>query len=318
MPLTDQGIYTIAVTGLFSTSFSTLGSILVLSFFYFFPSLRTFRGRLVLYLTVANLIWILSIVVGLSSFIQGSGSGTSSSLKINSSLCQAQGFFLPWFIVSEDFWVATIAIFMYLTIVQKMNVKKFEWVFHVVNWGIPFIISLIPWSGVGGGYGVAGSWCWVVDPEDQLLFSYLFAWLSFVIIVVCYSLIILYIKGVTISLEKISKGQPLSGGKDEQRNRKIFKKLACFPVIFLIQWIPATINRVQNYIDPSNPIVTLYCFHVFFVTSSGFLNFIFYTGFNKQVIMSCSNIWSSKSSTKNVGEHSTTEKEVEMNENIEL
>jgi len=83
---TYQGIYTIAVTGLFSTSFSTLGSILVLSFFYFFPSLRTFRGRLVLYLTVANLIWILSIVVGLSSFIQGSGSGTSvlfTFLKIN-------------------------------------------------------------------------------------------------------------------------------------------------------------------------------------------------------------------------------------------
>jgi hypothetical protein len=47
---------------------------------------------------------------------------------------------------------------MYIVVVLQKEVKGKMWIFHVINWGIPGIISLIPFGGVGKGYGVAGSW----------------------------------------------------------------------------------------------------------------------------------------------------------------
>jgi len=72
--------------------------------------------------------------------------------------------------------------------------------------------------------------------------------------------------------------------KDKKRNQQIFRKLVLFPIIFLIQWIPATINRVQNVEDPLHPIASLYIVHVFFVTSSGWMNFVVYGGINFKLL----------------------------------
>jgi hypothetical protein len=49
--------------------------------------------------------------------------------------------------------------------------------------------------------------------------------------------------------------------------------------MFLVQWIPATVNRAQNIANPDYPIVSLFIVHVFVITSAGFVNFLLY-GFN--------------------------------------
>jgi len=270
--LTNADIHTISTVGLISCCMSTIGSSMVIIAFILFPSLRTFRGRLVFFLCVANFIWMLSLIIGLSSFFKGS---VNETLEINLPFCEFLGFLVQWFEIIDGFWVCSIAVYLYLSIVKRKNLKEYEWLFHVLSWGVPFILSLIPWF-IPGGYGIAGSWCWIHSTENQLLFGYLIVWIDMSIILTLYSLIILHIIRIYKSIE-VSEETKFS-------TKKALKKLICYPLIFVVQWTPGTINRIQNAVDPSNPLVVLYCFHIFFVCSTGFLNFIFYTGFNKKIL----------------------------------
>jgi len=59
---------------------------------------------------------------------------------------------------------------------------------------------------------------------------------------------------------------------------RLFRKMSAYPIIFLIQWTPASINRIQNILAPNNPIAGLYIAHIIAVNSSGFLNGLLYGG----------------------------------------
>jgi len=249
MGLTDADIQTISTVGLISCCMSIIGSSMVIIAFILFPSLRTFRGRFVFFLSIANFMWTLSMLISLSSFLKGSTS------EINLPFCEFLGFVLQFFARSENFWIGSIAVYLYLSIVKRKNLKEYEWLFHVLSWGVPFILSLIPWF-IPGGYGIAGSWCWLHYNEDQLLLGYLIAWIDMAIIIALYCLIILHIIRTYKSIEVPEETK--STGKNA------LKKLICYPLIFVVQWTPGTINRIQNAVDPSNPLVVLYCFHIFF------------------------------------------------------
>jgi hypothetical protein len=107
-----------------------------------------------------------SIISGLSYYVSNK---ESSNFSIPHHSCQAtgkgknfranfQGFLLQWFIVSEDFWVTTISLYMYFVIVKQIDIVKYEKYIVAINWGVPFIIALLPFFGVGGGYALAGTW----------------------------------------------------------------------------------------------------------------------------------------------------------------
>jgi len=280
MALTNEDQIDIALSGIIGSTLSLFGSLMVVLLYLLLPSLRTFKGRLLVYLSIADIVWTAAILTGLSSFHSNATNG--DEFVISDGLCQVSGFLLQWFIVSEDFWIATIAIYLFFIIVKRKDLKKKEWIFHVINWGVPFLVAILPFLGVGIGYGIAGTWCWVIDPVARLVFSYFFVWTAFVIIIVCYGWIVYHIRDVRMTTMEMRDEK--SSATIAKQDKKLFKKLAAYPIIFLIQWIPATINRVQNAAAPTNPIAILFIIHVGLVTSSGLLNFITYGSFNKKAI----------------------------------
>jgi len=222
MGLTDADIQTISTVGLISCCMSTIGSSMVIIAFILFPSLRTFRGRLVFFLCVANFIWMLSMLIGLSSFFKGS---VNETLEINLPFCEFLGFLVQWFEISDGFWVCSIAVYLYLSIVKGKHVKEYEWLFHVICWGVPFILSLIPWF-IPGGYRVAGSWCWIHSTENQLLFTYVFILLDMSIILTLYSLIILHIIRIYKSFE-VPEETKISTKKNSEKTNLLSSYFCC-------------------------------------------------------------------------------------------
>jgi len=152
----------------------------------------------------------------------------------------------------------------------------------LVCWGIPLLIALLPVFKIGGGYGFTGAWCWIVDTQARLPFSYMFAWATFLIIIVSYTLIIRYIRHVQKDAERIDST------KQKRTYKGLFRKLSTYPIVFLITWTPATVNRIQNICDPTNPIAALYIAHIIVVNLSGFFNGILYGGIiYKQIFPTC-------------------------------
>ena len=145
---------------------------------------------------------------------------------------------------------------MYFAIVRQKDIVIFEKYILAINWGIPFIIALLPFFGVGGGYDLAGTWydthkgvvlivrCWVKDPVARMYFSYLFAWLTFAIIITSYILIFKYIRETTQEVEDIKKQQATKSAR--RRNRDIFRKLAAYPIVSFF------VTYVVNRLDVSN------------------------------------------------------------------
>jgi len=60
------------------------------------------------------------------------------------------------------------------------------------------------------------------------------------------------------------------------------RRLAAYPIIFVIVWIPTFINRIQNAIDPMNPSYVLYFLTAVVLPLNGFLNAIVY-GVNEKL-----------------------------------
>jgi len=274
--LTDAEDLEVAYAGLVAAILSLIGSFCVIFLHLWLPELRTsFRARLVVYLSISDISWTIPLASGLVWTIH-----FGKLDNVNYFFCVATGLALQIFISSYQLWIASIGIYMYYKITQNKELDNYEWIFHTICWGIPIAVAMIPF-GLRTGYGIAGTWCWIADPDVRLA-SYVSAWIVFCIIAILYILIILHIRKSGQELRRLTvKDLRNKKGKDDKR---IFKKLAAFPIIFMIQWIPATINRIQNAISPMNEIAILFIVHVIFVLSTGIPNAVAYGIFNRKLI----------------------------------
>jgi len=268
--LTTDDKHLIAGFGLFSALLGVTGAASLSALFFVFPGLRNFRGKLILYLSISHVVWITSILIGLCWAL--------ADEIIPSGLCVFTGFLLQWFTVSSDFWVISIAVYLYFNIVRGRDLEDKEWVFHAVCWGLPFILSLIPFSTCG--YGIAGTWCWVRSPVQGLWFSYLFVWITALVIIVLYALMVRYVRASAGAVSLYLP--PKEAEKRDKDNRKLFRKLAFYPIVYIIQWTPSMINRIQNAVHPTDPIVGLYVLQLLFSLSIGLQNFFVYGSFNRK------------------------------------
>jgi len=64
---------------------------------------------------------------------------------------------------------------------------------------------------------------------------------------------------------------------------KAMRRLAVYPVVYFLVWLPTLINRVQNAADPSNPSFGLYFFQALMLPLQGFMNAIVY-GVNEKLV----------------------------------
>jgi len=103
--------FRVSTTGLVSSFLSEIGSLIVIITYCKYKSLRTFQSRLVVCLSIANIIWTAMIICNLINSLITQTAFTGAA-------CIVTAVFLQWFIVSESLWVMLIAIHLFFCIVR--------------------------------------------------------------------------------------------------------------------------------------------------------------------------------------------------------
>ena len=110
-------------------------------------------------------------------------------------------------------------------------------------------------------------WCWIIENPNYKLEGALYRFTEFygpligatILNIVCCGKVILYINNLARQADQIS----------------IIHKLGFYPVILIICWLPATIDRIQNLFS-NNPIYILQVLHIGFGNIQGFLDALVY------------------------------------------
>ncbi|XP_029087116.1 solute carrier family 2, facilitated glucose transporter member 5 isoform X1 [Monodon monoceros] len=154
---------------LLSCALSALGSGLLVATHALWPDLRSRARRLLLFLSLADLLSAASYFYGVLQDFEGPSWD-----------CVLQGALSTFANTSSFFWTVAIALYLYLSIVRTSRGPgdgRLLWAFHVVSWGIPLVITVAAVTLKKIGYDasdVSVGWCWIdLEAEDRVLWMLL-------------------------------------------------------------------------------------------------------------------------------------------------
>uniref|UniRef100_A0A672KPB3 Probable G-protein coupled receptor 157 n=1 Tax=Sinocyclocheilus grahami TaxID=75366 RepID=A0A672KPB3_SINGR len=239
---------------------SFFGSLLIICTYARWHDLRTTPRKLLVYLSVTDLLSALSYFYGvLRIFDSDSGD------------CIAQGAISTFANTSSFFWTVAIAIYLYVFIVKSSRRQADNLVlyFHLISWGVPFAITVAALSLHKIGYDaseVSVGWCWVnIQAEDHVLWMLLtgkiWEFIAYVTLPVLYILIKIHIHNAHAALSEyrpILTSSPVSHSLSSMADRK----LTLIPIIFIMLRMWSTIRFLLLLTDSPaghNPVlVTLH------------------------------------------------------------
>ena len=171
-----------AVTTFFSSFFSILGSLLIITTFVAFKEVRTVGRAMLVFLAIADFFTALGYMFGAGIFLHYSPKLESE--PPNGSyipLCEAQSFITTVFPISSFLWTTNLSVYLFVAIgLRKVQLaKKMIVIFHIVAWGIPALICIpaVAMNILGPAESrSSASWCWVAfDPHqpDKLVQFYM-------------------------------------------------------------------------------------------------------------------------------------------------
>mmetsp|Transcript_11467 Transcript_11467/g.42793 ORF Transcript_11467/g.42793 Transcript_11467/m.42793 type:complete len:302 (-) Transcript_11467:593-1498(-) len=249
---------------------SFLGCAAILRSFWRFTQLRTFSFRVIMMLALADMGSVVSYFFG---------SPENSTLS-----CTVQAFLQQFFQLASVFWTSGIALTVYDTAVSHTTPTMLR--LNLLCWGVPFLAALLPL--VTGSYGSTGAWCWIQatpgDQEDPFSRFYVgtfwrFA-LFYVPIWICIFLnvgIYVYVTRYVNTFGKVSESRETT-----LKLVKLIHRLRFYPLVLVIAWLPATVNRIHDALYPSTPVFWLTMIAVLTKSAQGLLNALTY-GFNRTV-----------------------------------
>ncbi|XP_067302376.1 G-protein coupled receptor 157 [Pseudorasbora parva] len=258
---------------------SFFGSLLIICTYILWLDLRTTPRKLLVYLSVSDLLSALSYFYGvLRIFDSDSGD------------CIAQGAISTFANTSSFFWTVAIAIYLYVFIVKSSQRKADNLVlyFHLISWGVPFAITVAALSLHKIGYDaseVSVGWCWVnIQAKDHVLWMLLtgkiWEFIAYVTLPVLYILIKIHINRAHAALSEyrpILTSSPVSHSLSSMADRK----LTLIPIIFIILRVWSTIRFLLLLTDSSaghNPVlVTLHGIGNTFQGAANCIMFVLFT-----------------------------------------
>mmetsp|Transcript_42502 Transcript_42502/g.104185 ORF Transcript_42502/g.104185 Transcript_42502/m.104185 type:complete len:314 (-) Transcript_42502:192-1133(-) len=245
-----------------SASLSLVASSSIVICYIVFPDLRKFAFKLVLFLSIAD---ILSCVPGFIPIDYD---------NLNCPACLIQAWFYSIFQVASVFWTACITHCLWRAIqFHDLDVQRFERYYHFIAWGIPTFLTILPQ--MDNAYGPAGAWCWIVRRKDywRYITFYVPLWLVFGFNLTLYTRLII----------KLRKMFQMAGAHEQDRKDvTLFWRLGLYPVILIVCWSAASINRIHDSINPNSPITWLTAIQITMSQATGVFNCLAY-GLNANV-----------------------------------
>ncbi|ESZ93378.1 hypothetical protein SBOR_6240 [Sclerotinia borealis F-4128] len=167
--LSDREVEILIIIERTTASISVLATLALFATFIFIKSFRTLSNTIIFYASFANIFANVAALIG--------GSALS---KVNSPLCQFQGFLLEMFMQSDPWWSLAMATNVYLVFFYRFDavqLKKLYPYYALICYGLPFIPAMVclfvETDKKGRIYGNATLWCWIDGPWAALrIYSY--------------------------------------------------------------------------------------------------------------------------------------------------
>eukprot|EP00698_Gefionella_okellyi_P022818 TRINITY_DN7621_c0_g1_i1.p1 TRINITY_DN7621_c0_g1~~TRINITY_DN7621_c0_g1_i1.p1 ORF type:complete len:447 (-),score=46.38 TRINITY_DN7621_c0_g1_i1:112-1452(-) len=187
-------------------------------------------------------------------------------------LCLFQAIFLSYTTLCTIIWPLFIAITLFLIVVKHdAHVERLEKWFHLFAWGVPVILTLLPFS--TWPWGPAGILCWITQNNGgqywRIFQVYFWVWCVIIVDAALYIAIIYHIRQGT----KVLAGD--AAQRSARRRNAELIRLSMYPLIMTVSYFWATVDRVQNMLGES-PIFWIQVLHIMFIGLAGLLNSIAY------------------------------------------
>lgn len=204
------------------SSASLVGSFSILVTFQYFPKLRKKQiYEIINYFSLATFITSAGSMIGLP--------------EDGSAACWAQGIITNIFTLSSIAWNLIISYTLYSILIEEPY--DLDYKTHILCWGLPVIVSLLPLSNTRYGNN-GGHWCFIVPSSSSTPGAALaWEWFSF------YLWIWL---AVAINIGLLVRIQYMTTSVSNHQNThkslaKIVKKLRWYPYVIILSWSVSTI-----------------------------------------------------------------------------
>jgi hypothetical protein len=197
-------------------------------------------------------------------------------------LCQIQSWSESFFELSSPMWTTAIATTLFMSVILRWPgdaiERSFKWM-CLVCIGVPALLTIIP--GAQGFYGVAGAWCWIREEYSLWRIFQLFIPLVLCILfnAYVYCKVIFEIKRTVRATEAAAGGY--ASDPATQQMQKIVNRLLRYPLILVIVWFFAAVNRITEAAS-GEQLFALSLLQQLFSSAQGFLNAFAY-GFSSGV-----------------------------------
>jgi hypothetical protein len=242
---------------------SVICCLLVSLCYVFFPSLRGYEFRLILYMTLSDLISSIMYMIPPNS---------------NDEICNIQGVIISF---SDNLRLGFfLNMTMYLHAGQRSSedkFKKYEKLSIILVCIISSILASIPLTKIS--YENSNGLCWIEVNSDNYLSGTLFRFGVFYIplwMVICYTTWVYYL--MIKNIKTLRNSSIVSGSFA----KSAVTKLWLYPATLIICWLPDSIYTVIEAFDPEFTNLILNCLSLGFNAGWGFFNALAY-GLTPQV-----------------------------------
>lgn len=258
---------TLLIILLVSNALSFIGSLFVMTAFLVFKPIRSFSFRLVFFMSTADFIHSISLM-----------------LPSSGSWCVIQAVTLNYSALSSTLWSFCIAIALYDSAVKEnMHIQRWQVWFFLISYGLPLILTIIPLA--FDSYGLAKGWCWI-----KRSFEY-----DLILRTVCFYFIIwgVMIFNTLVYISVISKLKRDYGNIVEYQSQSsiLIKRLATYPIILVVTYLPISIKRIFEIFDEQDLPFWVTCIAAFGISITGLANATVY-GFTGPVRAAVKSIFS--------------------------
>lgn len=249
-----------------ASSFSLLGSLFVILVYISFMEIRVFAFRLVVYLSICNFFYCAAVLIG--------------PIQESQSLCIVQALLISYFGLASIVWNFIIAYVQYSALLKNTYLENYEYRLLALGHGYPILWTLLPLTTKSYGQTSLGL-CWIslnyntsAGNAWQMVQFYIPLWIS----CIC---ILYYFRRVRIASKGLMRQFSMTDSENI-RKAKLISRLKYYPLLLILNWLPASINRFAIFGAENDPYFGLHIVHVLFGSLNGLCNAIVF-GMNYNV-----------------------------------
>ncbi|CAM9452076.1 unnamed protein product [Choristocarpus tenellus] len=257
---------------LYISAVSALSSLFIIATYFKFSRLHTFAYKLITMMALANLLLD-------SAYLMGQAR-RDATVK-----CYIQGFSRVYFAVVEFCLITAISLLCYQMIIKHdFSMQERMKTVCIVCWVLPAVFSALPFT--TNSYGDAGAWCSITSQDLKsfvwgtfwrFAIIYVPLWISVTVNLFMYSKVMHSMRGLEASMAVYREEDTTEAGSEGGEGLasfSIINRMRMYPVVLIVCWSWATVNRVLEAVDPYGAVYWLYILQYTFQTLQGLLNLV--------------------------------------------